>query len=248
MRIARIDTSTGPRTVVSRDDSWCAVEDPYAEELLFTGEVFPLEGAKLLCPFIPRNIIGISQNLTNNDHPLPLQAWYKAVQTAAGPGDEIRLRSDIGKITIEGELAVVIGKKGAGLTALNAFDYVLGYTVVNDVTNVTQVPIDERFFQAKAGFNYTPFGPWIETELTDPDDVAIEVDINGQRVASSGSFNLPSDVATTIAYVASWVTLEPGDVILTGAPNTFAPVVPGDLVNITMPGIGTLTNTVGKVS
>jgi 2-keto-4-pentenoate hydratase/2-oxohepta-3-ene-1,7-dioic acid hydratase in catechol pathway len=248
MRIARIATVSGPRTVVNRDNSWAAIEDPYAKELLYTGEVFPLEGARLLCPFIPNNIIGISQNLTNNDHPLPLQAWYKAVQTAAGPEDEISLRSDIGKITIEGELAVVIGRKGIALTAENAFDYVLGYTVVNDVTNVTQVPIDERFFQAKSGINYTPFGPWIETELANPDDVAIEVDINGERVASSGSFNLPSDVATTIAYVASWVSLEPGDVILTGAPNTFAPVSPGDVVSITLPGIGTLTNYVGKVS
>ena len=248
MRIARVSTPSGPRTVVERGDMWATIEDPYAEELLFTGEVFPREGTPLLCPFIPRNIIGISQNLTNNDHPLPLQAWYKAVQTAAGPGDEISLRTDIGKITSEGELAVVIGKKGIGLTVQNAFDFVLGYTIVNDVTNVTQVPIDERFFQAKSGINYTPFGPWIETELPNPDDVAIEVEINGERVASSGSFNLPSDVATTIAYVASWVTLEPGDVILTGAPNTFAPVVPGDVVSITMPGIGTLVNPIGKVS
>ena len=248
MRIARIETTHGPRTVVENDNTWAAIEDPYAEEVLYTGEIFPIQGAELLCPFIPNNIIGISQNLTNNDHPLPLQAWYKAIQTAAGPGDEISVRSDIGKITIEGELAVVIGKRGIGLTAENAFDYVLGYTVVNDVTNVAQVPIDERFFQAKAGINYTPFGPWIETELPNPDDVVIEVEINGERVASSGSFNLPSDVATTIAYVASWVTLEPGDVILTGAPNTFAPVIPGDVVSITMPGIGTLVNPIGKVS
>lgn len=248
MRIARIQTASGIKTAVAQRDSWAVIEDPFAEEVLYTGEVIPIEGASLLCPFIPRNIIGISQNLTNNDHPLPLQAWYKATQTAAGPGDEIKLREDIGNITIEGELAVVIGKHGIGLTAENVFDYVLGYTVVNDVTNVTQVPIDERFFQAKAGINYTPFGPWIETDLANPDDVPIEVDINGERVASSGSFNLPSDVATTIAYVASWVTLEPGDVILTGAPKTYAPVKPGDVVTITLPGIGSLTNLVGRVA
>jgi 2-keto-4-pentenoate hydratase/2-oxohepta-3-ene-1,7-dioic acid hydratase in catechol pathway len=248
MRIARIATPVGPRAAVARGENWSITEDIFANELTFTGEEFPLEGTRLLCPLEPRNIIGISQNLTNNDHPMPLQAWLKAVQTAAGPGDEILLRQDIGTITVEGELAVVIGKSTTGLTPENAFDYVLGYTIVNDVTNVTQVPLDERFFQVKAGINYTPLGPWIETDLADPDNVSIDVDINGTRVATSGTFNLPSSVAVTLAYVARWLTLEPGDVILTGAPKTFAPVEPGDVVGIHISGLGTLENAIGAVT
>nr|ABR66999.1 putative 2-keto-4 pentenoate hydratase [Arthrobacter sp. AK-1] len=150
----------------------------------------------------------------------------------------------VGPVNVEGELAIIIGKSTTGLKPDNASDYLLGYTISNDVTNAAQALIDERLFQAKAGVNYTPLGPWIETEVPDPESVSIVVTINGRVQAESGTFNLSSTVLECLVYVTKWVTLQPGDVVMTGAPGTFAEVHPGDKVDITLGGIGTLTNTV----
>lgn len=104
-------------------------------------------------------MLGIGHNSSNNDHPLPIQTWHKSVHTLANPGDRIHAAQGVGVVNVEGELAAVIGKRAARLTADNAVDHVLGYTVVNDVTNVDQGQIDEKLFQGKAGVNLHTAGP-----------------------------------------------------------------------------------------
>ncbi len=244
MRIARVATPGGPRHAVLRDGAWRVVVDPFSERLDETGESLAMQGAALLAPVVPRVVLGIAHNLTNNDHRLPIQAWHKSVHTVIGPDADIHAARDVGTVNIEGELAVVIGRTATGLTLDDAFSHVLGYTIANDVTNVSQVPIDEKNFQSKAGVGYTPIGPWIETELDDPENVATTVAVNDVVLARSGSFNLSSSVAATLVYVTRWLTLEAGDVIMTGAPSTFVPVDVGDRVEITLDGIGTLRNRV----
>lgn len=244
MRIARLQTPSGPVHAVLRGDRWEHIEDPFAAGPALTGASTPVDSAELLAPVSPAVLLGIAQNLGNNNHPLPIQAWHKSVHTIAVPGADIIATRGAGTVNIEGELAVVIGKRAENLTLENALEYVLGYTVVNDVTNVEQNQVDEKMFQGKAGRNYTPLGPWIETELDDPENVGIEVVVNGEVKAKSGTFNLSSSVAACLVYVTSWLALEPGDVIMTGAPNTFVPVQPGDDVEITVEGIGTLANRV----
>lgn len=240
MRIARLETAAGIGYAVSRDSDWHHVDDPFAEILSFTGERTPVGGARLLAPVLPAAIVGIGHN--DRDHPLPIQAWYKSVHTLANPGDDIRAARGVGTVNVEGELAVVIRKRAHRLSPADVKDHVLGYTVANDVTNADQGLIDERLFQAKAGANYTPLGPWIETEIDKPEDVSITVAINGQVRARSRSSNLSSSVVDCLVYVTKWVTLEPGDIVMTGAPGTFVAVRPGDRVDITLGDIGTLTN------
>lgn len=250
MRIARLDTDDGPRHAVWTGDAWELIEDGFAVPLVRTGETVAADQARLLAPCEPQVLVGIAHNKTNafnqgnRDHPLPIQAWHKSVRTVVGPRAAIHARRGVGTVNIEGELAVVIGRDTEGLTLANAFDYVLGYTVVNDVTNVDRGAVDEKTFQSKGGHGYTPLGPWIETELDDPESVATTVVVNGTVAAESGSFNLPSTVAESIVYVATWIPLGRGDVIMSGAPNTFVPVSPGDTVEITLAGIGTLSNPV----
>ncbi|MEC5185174.1 2-keto-4-pentenoate hydratase/2-oxohepta-3-ene-1,7-dioic acid hydratase in catechol pathway [Cryobacterium sp. MP_3.1] len=242
MRIARLDTPTGPRHAVALGGRWHLIMDPYGTPFVYTGESISEGEAVLLASVDPRVVVGIGHNKPGAA--LPMQAWHKSVHTVAGTGDDIPAVRDVGTVNIEGELAVVIGRTASNLTLANAFEAVLGYTVANDVTNVDQGAIDERNFQGKSGTNYTPLGPWIETELADPENVATEVVINGAVVAQSGSFNLPSSVAATLVYVTRWLTLEAGDVVLTGAPGTDIAVTPGDTVDITLAGIGTLRNTI----
>jgi 2-keto-4-pentenoate hydratase/2-oxohepta-3-ene-1,7-dioic acid hydratase in catechol pathway len=244
LRIARIITAAGPQHAVERDGNWEHILDPFGVPFSFTGDSTPDADAVLLAPVRPAVVLGIAHNLTLNNHPLPIQAWHKSVHTVANPGDQIVAARDRGTVNIEGELAVVIGKTATGLTAGNALEHVLGFTCVNDVTNVDQGAVDERNFQGKAGVNYTPLGPWIETEIPDADLVGIDVVVNGEVKAKSGTFNLPSSVVDCLVYVTSWLTLEPGDVVMTGAPSTAVAVQPGDRVDITLGGIGSLTNTV----
>lgn len=244
MRIARITTPTGPRHAIADGDDWAVIVDPFVPSPERTGETVPMSEATLLAPVEPRVLVGIAHNRTNNDHALPIQAWHKSVHSVAGPGDTIVARGGVGTVNIEGELAVVIGAVAEDLTLENALDAVLGYTIVNDVTNVDRNAVDEKNFEGKGGTDYTPLGPWIETVVPDPDDVATSVVVNGVERAASGSFNLPSSVAATLVYVSAWVTLHPGDVVMTGAPNTFVPVEPGDQVDITLAGLGTLSNRV----
>ena len=245
MRIARIQTAAGPQYAVDSNGAWAHIIDPFAEALSYTGGTTAHNEATLLAPATPAVVLGIGHNRTLNDHPLPIQAWHKSVHTVAGPGDAIGAVRDQGTVNAEGELAVVIGRTAANLTAENALEHVFGYTCVNDVTNVDQNLVDERNFQGKSGVNYTPLGPWIETGLADPERVAIDVYVNGTAKATSGTFNLPSTVVDCLIYVTSWLTLEPGDVVMTGAPATVVPIEPGDRVDIVVEGIGTLSSTVG---
>ncbi|SMQ68436.1 fumarylacetoacetate hydrolase family protein [Agreia sp. VKM Ac-1783] len=244
MRIARIETSNGPSHAVADATGWRHIADPFAAELVFTGGSTAFDEAVLLAPVDPRVLLGIAQNKGNNDHLLPIQAWYKSPHTVTGQNATIEIVRGVGQVNIEGELAVVIGRHASKLTPQNALDAVLGYTVANDVTNVDQVPIDEKNFQSKSGPNYTPLGPWIETEIADPESVPTEVAINDVVLAESGSFNLGSTVVETLVYVTSWLDLEAGDVVMTGAPRTFLPVQPGDRVDIRLEGIGTLSSTI----
>ncbi|MEZ2392000.1 fumarylacetoacetate hydrolase family protein [bacterium RCC_150] len=244
MRIARLQTPSGAVHAVLRNGAWDHIEDPFAESLAFTGDSSSADEAVFLAPVRPAMVLGIGHNLGNNDHRLPIQAWHKSVHTVAGPGDEIVAVRGAGTVNVEGELAAIIGKRAEKLTSENALGHILGYTVVNDVTNVDQNQLDEKMFQGKSGTNYTPLGPWIETEIADPDNVSTEVAINGEVKARSGSFNLPSSITDCLVYVTEWLTLEPGDIVMTGAPNTFVAVRPGDQVDITLGGIGTLSNRV----
>lgn len=191
----------------------------------------------------PGLVVGIGHN-ADPQAALPVQAWLKSVRTVANDGDEIVLATDAGAVVAEGELAVVIGRTATRLTVENALEHVLGYTIVNDVTSGERNAVDNKNFESKAGINYTPLGSWIETEIADPENLEILVEVNGQVVAQSGTFNLPSRVVDTLVYVTRWMTLEPGDVVMTGSPNTAAELSPGDEVAITIPEIGTLRNTV----
>lgn len=242
MRIARLASSSGPQHAIHRNGRWEHIDDPFAETPAFTGEITTDAEATFLAPVVPSVVLGIAHNRTVNNHPLPIQAWLKSVHTVAGNGDRIEAARGRGTVNVEGELAVVIGKTATALTADNAMDHVLGFTCVNDVTNVDQAAVDERNFQGKAGVNYTPLGPWIETALPAPDLVGIDVLVNGVLKAKSGSFNLPSSVVDCLIYATSWLTLEPGDVVMTGAPGTAVAVHPADSVEIVLGGIGTLRN------
>jgi 2-keto-4-pentenoate hydratase/2-oxohepta-3-ene-1,7-dioic acid hydratase in catechol pathway len=239
MRIARVETEEGAQFAHEIDGEWRTAPDP------FTGVASGVVGTliaspRFLAPIEPRVILGMAHNGSPENRSIAPQAFMKSARTAAGPGDNVIFDPAIGRVVIEGELAVVIGTSARNLTLDNAMDAVLGYTIGNDVTATDQNALDSFWTQSKNGVNFTPLGPWIETDLN-ADDANIELVVNGNTVASGSTNRLSRNVSEILVYVTSHVTLGPGDVVLTGCPDTLFQVHPGDSFAITIAGIGTLT-------
>ncbi|WP_395242508.1 fumarylacetoacetate hydrolase family protein [Agromyces sp. MMS24-K17] len=228
------------------DGRWIAVDDPY---LAFAaghepadapgGASAPLVGEPL-APAAPLVVVGIAQN--GPGHPSPVQAWLKSPRTVVASGERVTLRRDAGTAVAEGEVAVVIGRDTDGLTAANAHEYVLGVTAVNDLSSPDRTAVDPRNFETKGGEGYTPLGPWIDTDA-DLDDVALALRVDGRPVAEAGSRTLPVPIRECLAYVAGWLRLGPGDVIMTGAPIAQSPIAPGTVVEVEVAGMRLVTPT-----
>ena len=211
----------------------------------------PLAEATLLAPIIPRQLIAIGLNY--HDHvgeldfakKLPTEpiSFVAASSAVIGPGEAICLNDSVSRIDEEAELVVVIGKRCYQVSEEEALEYVFGYTCGNDVSNRAVQSQDGQWFRGKSYPTYKPLGPWIETEL-DPSDVLVEGRVNGQLVQSASSKQLLFSVPKLIAFLSSFTELLPGDCIMTGTPQGVTQLHSGDQVEVTIAGIGTLSNPV----
>ncbi len=243
MRIARIATAAGPRHVVADGAEWVEIADPFADVVRPTGARHPTAGAVLLAPVQPLVVLGMAHNGAPGDRDLPRQAFLKSPRTVVGPGDAIVVDGDLGRVNVECELAVVIRRTSRHLRAQDVPEAILGYTIGNDVTAVDQIALDEKMTQSKNGDGFTPLGPWIETSL-DPSAVPMTVRVNGTVMATASTEQLAWTITEQLVYLTSHLTLGPGDVVLTGAPGTFAGVKAGDVSEVSIDGLGTLGNPV----
>lgn len=243
MRIVRIAHSGRAVYAAQQGDELAILDDPYARQPKLTCERIKLADAQLLAPVAGGTVFGMAHNTGARDRELPAQAFIKAACSVIGPGSPIPIPPDIGRVDVEGELAVVIGRPARHLTRSSALSCVLGYTVGNDVTARDLQLSDALWTTAKGRDGFTPLGPWIETDL-DPDDAAIAVSINGVALRPASTTDLARGVVEVLVYLTSFLTLRPGDVVLTGAPGECGPVHPGDSVQITIDAIGTITNPV----
>ncbi len=243
-RVARIATHSGPVDVTFSDGEWAGIHDPFADRLVLTGARFGTD-VEFLAPCEPRVILGMAHNGPGGRE-LPPQAFSKSARTVVGPGAPILIDSTAGMVNAEGELAIVMRRLSRHLAADEVAGAILGFTVANDVTAFDQVSRDSMMTQAKNGDGFTPLGPWVQTGL-DPRDVAIDVIVNGERRATGSTSGLAYSVVEQIVYLTSIMTLGPGDVVLTGAPGTITPIIPGDEVSIALDGVGVLTNPVASL-
>jgi 2-keto-4-pentenoate hydratase/2-oxohepta-3-ene-1,7-dioic acid hydratase in catechol pathway len=229
-----------------------------------------LADVRLLAP-IPRparNVICVGQNYY--EHSLEFEAsgynatpsngvpdrpivFTKAPSTVIGPGQVIPLHDHLTtELDYEAELGVIIGRGGRGITAEEALDHVWGYTIINDVT-ARDVQRDHRqWFLGKSLDGSCPMGPYAVTaDEVDVTGLVVETRVNGELRQSAKTSDLIFDVPTLIATISAGMTLMPGDVIATGTPAGvgigFDPprfLRAGDTVEISITGLGTLTNTV----
>jgi 5-oxopent-3-ene-1,2,5-tricarboxylate decarboxylase/2-hydroxyhepta-2,4-diene-1,7-dioate isomerase len=154
------------------------------------------------------------------------------------------------RVDYEVELAFIVKDKCKDISSEDAYNHILGYTVFNDVTARKMQTMDivsqKPWFRSKSFDTFGPIGPVIKkvNEITDPHNLNIELKVNGKIKQASNTKHLLFKIPETFEYITQLFTMEPGDIIATGTPAGIGPVVPGNLIEATIEGIGTLTNKV----
>lgn len=202
----------------------------------------PIEPGKIIC--IGRNYVAHAKEHDAEVPEIPL-IFLKPPTSVIGPGETVTLPPQSQQVEHEAELAVVFGRQGRWIQPENALEYVLGYTAANDVTARDLQRRDDQWTRSKGFDTFCPLGPWIETDL-DPADAMITCHVNGEMRQMSSTRDMVFNIRQLISFCSSVMTLMPGDVLLTGTPAGVGPLLPGDVVEVTIEGIGRLTNPVAK--
>jgi 2-keto-4-pentenoate hydratase/2-oxohepta-3-ene-1,7-dioic acid hydratase in catechol pathway len=209
----------------------------------------PIDSVQLLAPVLPGKIICVGRNYaelvkeTNAEIPTTPLLFLKPPSSVIGPLQTIFLPPQSQQVDHEAELAVVIGKHGRWIQPNEVSSYIFGYTVGNDVTARDLQRKDGQWTRSKGFDTFCPLGPWIETEFN-PADAMITCHVNGELRQMASTRDMIFHIDQLIAFASSIMTLDPGDVIMTGTPAGISPLNPGDIVEVAIDGIGSLRNTV----
>ena len=234
-------------------------DTPYTEPE-YTGREWPLSDVRLLAPTLPSKVVAIGRNYADHvaevfkesaEH-LPPTLFLKPPTAVVGPEAPIRIPEFATKVEFEGELAVVVGKPCKNVKAADWKSVVLGYTIVNDVSSRDLQFADGQWARAKGIDTFCPLGPWIETDIDsfDLDNLSIKAHLthDGERATKqdSNSNQMIMKMGEIIEFITASMTLLPGDVICTGSPAGTEAMVPGDYIEIEIPGIGKLGNPIAR--
>ena len=211
----------------------------------------PLNSVRLLAPLQPGKIICVGRNYAaharehNADVPEVPILFLKPPSAVIGQGDTIIIPPQSQQVEHEAELAVIIGKSGRWIPAEQAIDYIFGYTIANDVTARDLQRQDGQWTRGKGFDTFCPLGPWIETDF-DPADALVTCNVNGELRQMASTRDMVFGVNQLIAFASSVMTMDAGDVLLTGTPAGVGSLLAGDLVEVTIEGLGTLRNPVAS--
>jgi 2-keto-4-pentenoate hydratase/2-oxohepta-3-ene-1,7-dioic acid hydratase in catechol pathway len=249
VKIARFSTGGDPRFgIVDGDEIVVLKGDPMFMGFDTAEERVPLDSVRLLAPVIPRSKV-VCIGLNYPDHradmgdvgPSTPLMFLKPNTAVVGPGDAIQLPPGIGKVVHEGELVIVIGRIAKQVKAADFADYVFGYTIGNDVSARDLMESDGQWARAKGYDTFAPIGPVIETEL-DPADAEITTFVDGEQRRHGNTSQMLHSIGEIVAFASDVWTLLPGDIIMTGTPGGLGGFTAGQTVDITIEGIGTLSN------
>ncbi|MGV1034814.1 MAG: fumarylacetoacetate hydrolase family protein [Microbacteriaceae bacterium] len=250
MKVARFAIGGDIRFGILDDEELVVLAgDPLYAGWDTTGERVALADATLLAPVIPRSkVVCVGKNyfdhieeMGGGDAPAEPLLFLKPNTSVIGPNDAIVRPRISERVDFEGELAIVIGAVAKNVTEADAQQVIFGYTVANDVTARDLQARDGQWARAKGFDTFCPLGPVVETEF-DLASSRIETRLNGE-VKQAATFDLLMfDIPRIVAAVTEVFTMLPGDVILTGTPAGIGPMVAGDVVEVSIEGIGTLRN------
>jgi len=219
-----------------------------------TGRRIPLADVRIELPVVPRTFYCVGLNYAEHvtaaarkmglavSLPTQPDVGYRAQNALIAHDEDVIIPPDATeKVQYEGELVVVIGKRAKGLSKSEALSCVLGYTIGNDVSERSWQKSDKTLWRAKNCDTFKPMGPWIETEVR-LDDLMTICRVNGRETERFHTNHMIFGIADFIAAITSVSTLHPGDVIWMGTDGASPNLVPGDVVEIEITGIGTLRN------
>lgn len=228
--------------------------DPLAGvQVNYTGERLALGEVRLLAPVIPRSkVVGVGRNYAahaaerGNEVPAAPLLFFKPNTSVIGPGDAIVRPAGCRDLHYEGELAVVIGRICKEVPVERVKDVIFGYTAANDVTARDWQDSDGQWARAKGSDTFCPVGPWINTHwsIEEAEHLGIETRLNDEVRQSGRTSEMARGIAELVSYVTSFTTLLPGDLVLTGTPAGVGPMADGDTVEVSIDGLGTLSNRV----
>lgn len=258
MRYCRFQTPAGPQygEVADRNGTlWIErllppfEEDPWTRLAGESFEPVPLASARLLAPVVPSKIVCIGRNYREhaaelgNEVPKEPLLFLKAPSAVIAQGEAIRIPAQSQRVDFEGELAVVMGRRASRIGPdEDVRSYIRGYTIVNDVTARDLQKSDGQWSRAKGFDTFCPMGPLVNDEIDPEAGLAVETRLNGERKQQGTTLDLIFDIPTLLRHITAAMTLLPGDVIPTGTPSGVEPMKPGDRVEVSVEGLGTLAN------
>lgn len=214
-----------------------------------TEKLVPLSGVKLLAPVKPNKVFAVGLNYRSHlgDRAMPQvpEIFIKLPTCIIGPEDTIVLPNDTEDVHYEGELVVVIGKRGRNIPKEKAAEYILGVTCGNDVSARQWQKNDLQWWRAKGSDTFGPCGPFLVMGLN-YDDLQLELRHNGVSKQKQRTSDLIFTVADIVAWISRRATLEPGDLIFTGTPGKTTALSEGDTVEVEIEQIGVLRNKVRR--
>lgn len=215
-----------------------------------TGRTWPLDEIRFLPPSVPTKIVCVGRNYREhaaelgNTVPKEPLIFLKPPSSILAPGEPILLPPESQRVDFEGELAVIISRRCSRLAASDdTSSYILGFTCLNDITARDLQKLDVQFTRAKGFDTFCPFGPLLETHLPEA-GATVETFVNGVKKQSGHTREMMFSVDAIIRWISQVMTLEPGDVIATGTPSGVGPLAANDVVEVSVSGIGTLSNPV----
>jgi len=252
MEFMRVSWAGDSRWLLAEQDGLYWLEGSPFGEWKRSAEVSSLGGIRLLAPSTPTKIVAVGVNYLSHAEemgsPLPEEPllFLKPPSSVVGHRESILYPLHLsGRVEYEGELALVVGQRVKAVAPERALEYVLGYTCANDVTARDLQRSDGQWARAKGFDTFCPLGPVISTDV-DPASLIIRTRLNGElrQQACTGEMIFP--VERLLSAISAVMTLEPGDVVLTGTPTGVGELHLGDVVEVEIEGIGTLTNTVRR--
>lgn len=211
------------------------------------GREYGMDKVTVLPPCKPTKIVCVGLNY--KDHAAEMKdripdepvLFLKPPSSVIGHGGHIVYPPQSRQVDYEAELGVVIGKRARHVKAEHAKDYIQGYTCFNDVTARDLQKKDVQWTRAKSFDTFSPVGPFIVTDI-DPTNLAVQSRLNGEVKQSSNTSNMMFDVYRLVEFISGVMTLEHGDVIATGTPSGIGPMKKGDVIEIEIEKVGTLSN------
>ena len=215
-----------------------------------TGETISLGEVKLLPPSAPKKVVAIGLNYESHIsvasfRPTGVPGVFDKHATSLIPHDaEITYYKDSTNLHYEGEMVLIIGKTARSVPVEEADEYIFAVSPGNDVSERDWQSNDLQWFRAKGSDTFGPVGP-VMAAGTNYNDLLLQTRVNGEIKQSQRTSDLKYNPAQIVSFVSRYVTLEAGDMIFTGTPGATSAIVPGDVVEIELEGVGVLRNTVG---